>query len=594
MKSQLKTFITLVSFNILTLGCQPNGFTLLDPKNLPSTARSADDALASYVMPAACLNESAGTSSSNENTGHSGTRATKSCNQLSIQGGTLDLLDVHILQDLRGLNGLYGCDIWDPMSLGCRKSTFQHCQAMGYLGGVGPIEWEKTSARIACVPKSAGSYEQFGFNGECTSSSPRSIWCQSLTRRRCVAKGYQTSTGVVDALESGITTLCIKGPEVYDLVSFSSVDDLLAPSKDPACSKEAIVVGKGCQHAVSRFCIAKGYSTGFDVLEFNGDTGSGSVSCVKAKVIDTGMVKSSAFDGYERPAVFGTMVLGGASFAKDITYQDAIVNKYSFPIVVTSLSPSSSFIGGAYSKDSCFFLNKGEIFQSDNSDDGEVACTYSEEKLSPSILFGTKTGLLLKPGERLIFQGTPQWGSGGIGLYTGAKVTIAREGLGTVGLRRLRFPQWDTAYQVPAGNSPVTISAGCNKSGCGPTPASVPPGKPLQNSNGWQVMSKATRIRGINFFYGSAQVPGVQRFKGCLRVVQQGGSDLRSPWCFDVSDSNIGPATFNRIFGLQQSGSSYVPLDIEVPAGALIGLDFTLSSESAGGLDLATYVFYEN
>ncbi|MEY4616233.1 MAG: hypothetical protein RJB66_1193 [Pseudomonadota bacterium] len=592
MKSQNEMLI-IVCLSSWFFGCQPSEFKIDDPKNLASSVRSAEDIINPVSMPTPCTVEQSQTGGTNPGSGtSSGTRTANSCLRPSSIGGTIDSMDVHVLQDLRGLYGQYGCDIWDPMSLECRKSAFQYCQAKGYLGGIGPSEWEKSVARINCVPNSAGSYMRFGYNGDCNASNPRSIWCQSITRRLCIARGFSTSTGVIDFSNEGITTLCLKGPEIYDLVSFSSIAELIAPSNDKSCSRESIIQGKGCQHAVHRFCISKGYSTGFDVLELNSSE-SGIVSCAKTKFVETGMAKSPTIDGYERPAIIGSMIVGGAAFAHDITYADAVVNKFSFPIVVSSLNPISSFMGNTFSKDSCFYLNRGAIYQFDDSDDGEIACVYSEEQVSPSIKFAAQSGILLKPGERLIFQGTPQWGAGGVGLYAGAKITIAREGLGNVGLRRVRFPRWDTAYKVPGGNNPVTIGAGCDKPGCGPNPIAVPPGKPLQNSNSWQVMDKATKIRGVNLFLSSAQVKGLQRFKGCLKVVQQGGSELRAPWCFDITDSNMGPSTFNKVFGSQQNGSSYVSLDIDVPAGALVGLEFTLISEDEGGLDLAAYVFFE-
>lgn len=429
--------------------------------------------------------------------------------------------------------------------------------------------------------------------------APMSIYCESLSRRSCIQQGYTTSVGVIGANPSVIATICLNGPTVYDNIHFQSVSELSDAAKDPSCNVQAVGSGQGCQHSIHRFCQTKGYTTGFSVLEYDSNSGDGSVSCAQAQFVDSGLRYN---DCTERPAKIGQMVMGGAALAGDLIYADAIVNNFNYPILIKKMSPVSSFVAddpASYTKDMCFYLNRGHTYQSDDNDDGEFSCTYSEEQASPSIDFGSSRGLLLKPGERFIFQGSPQWGANGHGnhgegLYAGAQITITPlESSGAIGMRRIRFPRWDTSYSVSGGNVPLAVPAGCNTNDCASTPLGVPPDKPLRNSNDWYVVSNATAIRGVSLFLGSAKVAGTQRFKGCVRVVQQGGVDIRSPVCFDVSDVSFGPSTFNRVFGAQQNGSSFINLDIDVPTGALIGIDFDLSSDSPGSMDFGAYLWLQ-
>lgn len=520
-----------------------------------------------------------------------------------IQSSLLALVQVHALEDLRGLNGEKGCDIWRPLSPYCRWAGFIYCATHGYAGGAGPVEWTHSMATISCIPSKAGAYLEVPYSGECHSTAPGSFACAALSRTGCKAKGFKTSNGVIGANSNVIATICLKGENVFDSIQFSSIEELnAADPNDKGCTRDTLIQGEGCQHVVHRYCQMKGYGTGYGVLEFNDSLNNGSVSCAKTQFIENGMARSTVIDGYERPAKIGSMVMGGASFAGDLTYQDAIINQFPYPILVNSVAPVSSFVGNAqtpYSKDLCFYLGRPGTFQYDDNDDGEVACTYSEEKDTPSVNFGSQRGLLLRPGERLTFQGTPQWQSGGRGpsgegLYAGSTVTISKAAPGTIGMRRVRFPRWDTAYNVPAANSPIHVYAGCDSAQCPAVPVMVPPGKPKISSNSWYLAPQPTSIRGVSFFTGASQTVGVQHFKGCIRVVKQGGANIREPWCFDIADKEFGPSTFNRIFGALQNGSSFVPLDIDVPAGALVGVDFTLLSESSGALDIAAYVWFSS
>jgi hypothetical protein len=207
-------------------------------------------------------------------------------------------------------------------------------------------------------------------------------------------------------------------------------------------------------------------------------------------------------------------------------------------------------------------------------------CNYSAEQAKPGMHYSQwGRGVVLNPGDRLIFQATPQWNSGGTGLYAVSTVTFAAVG-SSVPMMRVRFPAWDSGYNVSGG--PLLIPAGCD-AGCAIHPSKIPPQmitpgespSEYPSSNNWYVSPVHTAIRGITIFANTS-------VSGYVRVVQQGGQNISTPYFFTLG-SPLGPSAFNQAFGAEQNGSSYVPLDIDVPAGALIGIDFTLQSSGDFG-----------
>ena len=77
-------------------------------------------------------------------------------------------------------------------------------------------------------------------------------------------------------------------------------------------------------------------------------------------------------------------------------------------------------------------------------------------------------------------------------------------------------------------------------------------------SNDWYLSPIHTAIRGITIF-------GSKYMSFVVRVVYQGGVPVSAP--ISVNLNNL--VSFN-------AGSAFIPLDIDVPAGALIGVDFTI------------------
>jgi hypothetical protein len=101
-----------------------------------------------------------------------------------------------------------------------------------------------------------------------------------------------------------------------------------------------------------------------------------------------------------------------------------------------------------------------------------------------------------------------------------------------------------------------------------------------------------TAIRGITIYNGD--------FTATLRVVHQGGANI-STYSFQLEpvksggQTVLGPQAMDQWFGAQQNGSAFVPIDIDVPAGDLVGIDYTLvnSTSGAGKIDFVGYVWFD-
>lgn len=499
-----------------------------------------------------------------------------------------ETIQAHNVADLL----LNGCDVVsDSFSLSCRWASFRACQARGFAGGSGPVEIGPLYSQITCVSNASGMYREVGYEGGCNHLEHSSIFCDSRARRECVSHGSRTSIGVVAANGSVVGTLCLNAGSGAAEVSTTLAELLATNPGYPVCNGTSVVGNaNGCQHHAHRVCVAKGYSGSFGVQEFDSATGNAAIVCVQAPMRNDVI---NGPQGLERALVLGDNVVG--SFVPgphETNTPDVVVNSTGRPLLVRRIDYGSNYDGSrGYSRDTCIYLNRGGIYQFDDNDDGEIVCTYSDVAKDPVQNF-RETGILLRPGERLIFHATPRWGrdeSGnpnGLHKFVWAKLLVSEVNPGLIPVRRIRFPKWDTGYSV---NGSLMIAAG-NES-ASPEPSSVPPDKPKRNSNWWYLSSDEVVIRGMSIFMSQGQPDGVQGAKACLRVVRQGGANLIEPRCFDIRDDRFGPHTFDTIFGSAQGGSAFIRFDQHVPAGALIGMDITFSTDSPTHLDFVGYVW---
>jgi hypothetical protein len=492
-----------------------------------------------------------------------------------MDGSSLGFLlqRVHIARDLLPK----ACNFSNPFSISCRWAAYLACVERGFVGGTGPVEYQYSVADILCVPASQGTYREFAYAQGCNTGNLESIFCDSLTRRECLQAGFVSSVGVIGANAVNVGTVCLSAGSSLTEVTASGAE-LEAAGTTGTCQTGQIGTVNRCQQGAHRLCRQKGFDLGFGPLEYG--NGEALMACALGAVDTGGLSLSSTFDGYERAAQLGVNVLGAPAFAGNLIYADVLFNNFSYSLLVQKFETFSDFVaplGGTYSRDMCFFLNRGGIFQYDDNDDGEVTCVYSDGATQP-VADMLQAGLLLKPGERLAFQGTPDWSSSGPSNNAWAHLTVKALQSGDIPVRRVRFPRWDTAYSV---DSSLAIPAGTV--GTAVVPAVVPPGKPLESSNGWYSVASATTIQGVTIFMSNGQAVGNQKVHFCVRVTQ-GGIDIVTPSCNTLEADLFTPAAY-------PNGSAFFPLNLAVPQSASVGVDFTFTTATPTALDFAAYLW---
>lgn len=496
---------------------------------------------------------------------------------------------VHLAREVSPL----GCDVYEAESLACREAGLALCTQAGYASGGGPVQEHHTIAELPCVD--AGQLREYAFTQTCSAAAPTSIFCSSLARRSCREEGFATSLGVVGAGPAGIRTVCVDmSTDIVELpTTFSAIEAALPDNA--ACTSQAAIDGIGCRDNAQRLCASQGYDVGFGPLEYDAVGGSAVVACARSSADDAGLVRAPGVDGFERAARIGTNVLGGPGWAErfypgagHVTLGDAIVNQFDQPIAIRRFATATTYVpvppDTSYTRDACLDLNRVLIFQADDNDDGELTCVYTDAAEAPVVDLG-EAGAVLAPGERVIFQGQPQAGSTQHDQITAElEVTFADDARP---VRRVRFPRWDTAYMV---SDEVSVPAG--SVGTDNVPLIVPAEKPLQESNAWYPVTTARSIRGVSIFLSNGTPAGVQGVEACVRVAAADGADLMNPACFELSADRFSPAMYEAAFG--PGGAGFLPLDLSVPAGAQVGVDFRLHSEAPGAMDFAAFVWLDS
>lgn len=118
------------------------------------------------------------------------------------------------------------------------------------------------------------------------------------------------------------------------------------------------------------------------------------------------------------------------------------------------------------------------------------------------------------------------------------------------------------------------------------------PGGPqnlLQSSNYWFPSPVHTAVRGITIYDG--EITGI--IIATLRIAQPGGANIAT-YQFQIRGGS-NSESFNAWLGSQQNGSAFVPLDIDLPAGALVGIDFQLMNPTSEDhyIDFVGYVWID-
>lgn len=107
---------------------------------------------------------------------------------------------------------------------------------------------------------------------------------------------------------SVIGTMCVIAGVGAQTVA-SSLAQLQSVSPGGCSSQDIIQGSSGCQNGANRLCEAMGYSTGFNISDFDGNQQIGLV-CTYSSSVQTEVTYNGEY-GFERPAVIGQRLMGG-------------------------------------------------------------------------------------------------------------------------------------------------------------------------------------------------------------------------------------------------------------------------------------------
>ncbi len=550
---------------------------------------------------------------------------------------------VHLLRDLAPR----GCDVSVQLGLdmGCRAAAGALCRDLGYAGSLGVVDvplipgadprggsapiWREpaSAATVVCVDGEVALDRAYPLAGACTAAAAAvgAAACESLALRGCVGEGFVSSAGVARADATGLHTLCLRSSprievspyRMIGVTALTSLEDPIARQRwAEQCTAAQALDGNGCAHHADLFCRGTGADAGTDVQEDDGTTAW--VTCLRnldgrAQPSAVRLVGDPMLYAYEAPLALGDNLLGGPAVwsgreaagtelgvtsAGGQAWPDALYNDLGRPVLVRSVAFSSSATGPDFSRDQCLGLRVALPEQLTADGDGEIECTYSQERTDPGFALGDR-GIVVYPGERITYTGVAQWNAADArGLTAQAQVEVTELAPGVVPVRRLRFPRRDTAFALVPGTW-LSVPAGC----VSPTCATATPIAPPEHTNQWYRVRSATRVVGVSWFFSSLQ-PGVGGRKDARTRVRvqlddgaghPAGADLTiGPWRALGGDV-LGPAVFRTALGTDNSFERLDP--IQVPAGAWVGVDLEMRIESAAPtafIDLAAFLWLDD
>jgi hypothetical protein len=159
----------------------------------------------------------------------------------------------------------------------CNAAIHRHCGDGCTTSGFGPIENSGDVAYEACVVGEVRSVPWgtlAGFHGPCNGVGER--WgpnCNAAIHRYCASHGFVSGFGPVENDAAVAYVTCVRGAEVR-MSSYTELRSFLEP-----CDGTTQRMGDACNAAIHRYCVARGFVSGFGPIENSGDTAF--VTCVR-------------------------------------------------------------------------------------------------------------------------------------------------------------------------------------------------------------------------------------------------------------------------------------------------------------------------
>jgi hypothetical protein len=158
----------------------------------------------------------------------------------------------------------------------CNAAIHRHCGDGCTTSGFGPIENSGDVAYEACVVGEVRSVPWgtlAGFHGPCNGVGER--WgpnCNAAIHRYCASHGFVSGFGPVENDAAVAYVTCVRGAEVR-MSSYTELRSFLEP-----CDGTTQRMGDACNAAIHRYCVARGFVSGFGPIENSGDEAH--VTCV--------------------------------------------------------------------------------------------------------------------------------------------------------------------------------------------------------------------------------------------------------------------------------------------------------------------------
>jgi len=154
----------------------------------------------------------------------------------------------------------------------------RYCRASGCTNaGFGPVENSDDVANVVCVigeERNVPYATLSTYHGPCNGSGERiGPNCNAAIHRYCAGNGFVSGFGPVESSLDSAVVSCVRSAEVR-VTSYSELAGFLG-----ACDGSTQRYGPSCSAAISRYCGANGFVSGFGPIENDGDTAY--VACVR-------------------------------------------------------------------------------------------------------------------------------------------------------------------------------------------------------------------------------------------------------------------------------------------------------------------------
>jgi hypothetical protein len=169
-----------------------------------------------------------------------------------------------------------------PGGIECNAAVHRFCADHGYSGGgLGPVESSADSVQLTCLTGDAASLVSTNFaalkkyHPDCDVSHMKSGACNSAVSRLCETEGYGGGGfGPVEYIADSVFVTCVKSGHGSKLRAPLSA----MQGYRPDC-RFSTAASAACSTASFRHCAARGYLSGFGLLEYYDDTVE--LSCLK-------------------------------------------------------------------------------------------------------------------------------------------------------------------------------------------------------------------------------------------------------------------------------------------------------------------------